>query len=510
VHVLTFPTGMLSDLYHTLVPSVSRDLLSTPIQKRSAVVSNAAAAQPDLRPEVSMVVVVHDMGREAPRTLLSLSSTYQQHILANEYEVIVVDNGSTLPLDPHVVANLNGNFQLIRLDEAPPSPAHAINVGLAAARGNVIGVMIDGARLATPGLLHFGRAGTKLFPRAIVVSPGWHLGFDQQRWSIKAQYNRSREDTLLQSIRWPEDGYRLFEIAALDEPAVDCWFGHVYESNGFFLSREMWDLIGGFDERFDAPGGGLVNHDTLRRAFDVPGSELVVLLGEGTFHQLHGGIASNANSETFPASLAEWAAQYEAIRGKPYQVHTNTTRTYLGTLPPPALVHFARSIVEPVGPSPIGPDFDRTLWTLVPARRPADPTAAALVELAETELRARRFEASASVARIARSFAPDEPALQPLLAAVSPFARDRGEPAGPRRAGYHLARGKAFRILGDTGSADAEFRAALAIDAESEAAHELHELRGHGRIAPHESEGLDGAGRTSEPPQPALKDSATS
>jgi hypothetical protein len=439
--------------------------------------SNAAEAEPNLRPELSIVVVVHDMAREAPRTLLSLSSTYQQHIAADQYEIIVVDNGSTPPLDADVVANLNGNFRLLRLDEAPPSPAHAINVGIGIARGDVIGVMIDGARLATPGLLHFGRAGAKLYPRAIVVSPGWHLGFDQQRWSIQAQYDRNREDALLQSIGWPQDGYRLFEIAALDEPAVDCWFGQVYESNGFFLSREMWDLIGGFDERFDAPGGGLVNHDTLLRAFDMPGSELVVLLGEGTFHQLHGGIASNANSETFPASLAEWVAQYEAIRGKPYQAHTNTTRTYLGTLPPPALVHFARSIVEPVGPSPIGPNFDRTLWTLAPVSRPTDPRAAALVELAEAEFRARRFEAAASIARIARSFAPDEPAPQRLLASVSPWARDSGVPAGDRRAGYHLARGRAFRVLGNTGKAEAEFRAALALDTESEAAHELDELQ---------------------------------
>jgi hypothetical protein len=134
---------------------------------------------------------------------------------------------------------------------------------------------------------------------------------------------------------------------------VECWFGRVYESNGLFLSRETWDLIGGFDERFDAPGGGLVNHDTLLRALELPDSELVVLLGEGMFHQLHGGIATNADLRTSPGSQGLWSTQYLAIRGKPFQPSERPTRSYLGTLPPAALAHFARSIVEPIGPSPI-------------------------------------------------------------------------------------------------------------------------------------------------------------
>ena len=104
------------------------------------------------QPEISVVVVVHNMAREAPRTLYSLSAAYQQHITADEYEVIVVDNGSSPPLDPKVLDGLAGNFRLIRLDPAPPSPARAINRGLAEARGDVIGVMIDGARIVTPGI----------------------------------------------------------------------------------------------------------------------------------------------------------------------------------------------------------------------------------------------------------------------------------------------------------------------------------------------------------------------
>ncbi|MEA2840914.1 MAG: hypothetical protein QOF41_2244 [Methylobacteriaceae bacterium] len=414
------------------------------------------------RPNLSVIVVVHNMAREAPRTLLSLSAAYQQHMDASEYEIIVVDNGSTPPLSTDVFAGLDGNFRLIRVDSAPPSPARAINIGLAAARGEVIGVMIDGARLVTPGFLHFGRAGARLYPRSILVSLGWHLGLDQQRWSIQTGYNRDREDALLQSIGWPQDGYRLFEVGALDEPGVHCWFGSVYESNGLFLTRQTWDLLGGLDERFDAPGGGLVNHDTMLRALELPDAELVVLLGEGTFHQLHGGLASNADAAGFPDLLRAWADQYERIRGKPYRPLSKANRSYLGKLPPVALTHFARSIIEPIGPSPIGPDFDRTLWTFAPAPRPLDPRVAELVDLAETEFRARHFEAAASIARIARALAPNEAAPQRLLASASPWGRDKGEPPDERRAGYHLARGKAFNILGQKPEAEAEFDAAAA------------------------------------------------
>jgi hypothetical protein len=64
--------------------------------------------------DLSVVVVVHNMAREAPRTLFSLSATYQRNIGPEEYEVIVIDNGSTPPLDRVAIDFLRGNFRLIR------------------------------------------------------------------------------------------------------------------------------------------------------------------------------------------------------------------------------------------------------------------------------------------------------------------------------------------------------------------------------------------------------------
>jgi len=63
------------------------------------------------------------------------------------------------------------------------------------------------------------------------------------------------------------------------------------------MRLELWDLLGGFDERFDLQVAVLVNLDTYARAIELPDVKRVLLIGEGTFHQLHGGIATNTPPE---------------------------------------------------------------------------------------------------------------------------------------------------------------------------------------------------------------------
>ena len=296
------------------------------------------------KPDVSVVVVVYNMPREAPRTLHSLSGGYQRHVDADDYEVIVVDNGSDPPFDVGAIEGLSGHFRLIRIDHALPSPAQAANRGLADARGDVIGVMVDGARIVTPGLLHFARYGARLYDKAVVATLGWYLGPDLQWRSMECGYDRAREDALLDSVGWPNDGYRLFEIGAMDESSVDGWFRGIAESNALFLRREFWELLGGLDERFDAPGGGLLNLDTFNRALEWPEAELVILLGEATFHQVHGGTNTNSSLTRQHDNWTYWASQYAKIRGRPWELpRLKHEPTYIGTLPQPMLGRLLRA-----------------------------------------------------------------------------------------------------------------------------------------------------------------------
>jgi glycosyltransferase involved in cell wall biosynthesis len=416
----------------------------------------------EFKPEISLIVVAYNIDREISRTLLSLSASYQRYISADDYEIIVIDNGSTPPLPQSIIAGLAGNFRLIRIDPAPPSLAHALNLGMAEAKGQIIGILIDGARMVTPGLLHFARHGANLYENAIVATLGWYLGRDFQRRAVNSGYDKAREDALLKSINWPEDGYRLFEIGALDDSCIDGWFYPLQESNAFFMHRRMWDLIGEFDERFNAPGGGFINLDVYRRAVEVPGAEVVILLGEGNFHQFHGGVATNETYDKLQEKLKIWQNQYSAIRGKPFKVSIpRQPPTYIGVLPRPALLRFVRAALEPIWPSahevepPLGNNFDRTLWTTAPVQFPPDQKIAAVFELMHREFRAKRFQTAAAIANILRAYAPDEPEPQRILALIGPLLTLPAVELGVKE---HIALAKAYQILGGNEKAWAKHR----------------------------------------------------
>ena len=417
------------------------------------------------RPKVSIVVVGYNIPRELPRTLVSLSPKYQRHIDPKDYEIIVIDNGSAHPINLSAIPGLEANCHLIRIEEGQASLASAANIGLAHARGEVIGLMVDGARMATPGLLHFARQGACLYENSVVACLGWHLGHDFQRWAIQSGYDQSREDALLNSIDWQNNGYRLFEIGTMDESSVDGWVAPIAESNALFMHRATWKRLGGLDERFNAPGGGLVNLDLFRRAAELPDCELVILLGEATFHQLHGGVATNAPPETFHNKFSEWAEQYQEIRHRLYEVpRFRNSPTYIGTLPTQALLRFLRAGLEPSSPHltspPLGPEFDQTLWAVKPFVRPHDATVAALVDLAHAEFHARRYSATAAVARLICEKAPEETEPKRLLSLTSPWL-SAGLPSEELRIEYHLALGDAHRILGEIAKSGDHYHAAL-------------------------------------------------
>jgi glycosyltransferase involved in cell wall biosynthesis len=288
---------------------------------------------------LSIIVVFHNMAREAPRTLQTLSPAYQRGVDASDYEVIAVDAGSTSPLDPGLISGLSPGFRLLRTPPAP-SPAAAVNAAARSAEGEAIALCIDGARMLSPGVVAGLLAGLRVAADPVVATLAWHLGPKVQNESIAEGYDQAAEDRLLASVDWQTDGYELFRISTLASSSGAGWFLPLSESNCLAVPRASWETLGGLEERFVAPGGGLVNLDFYRRACDRAES-LVLLLGEGSFHQVHGGVATNAPRGRHP--FPSFHAEYQAIRGEPFSPPVREP-ILLGGMPRQAVPFLAHSI----------------------------------------------------------------------------------------------------------------------------------------------------------------------
>lgn len=287
----------------------------SPIQRSSEKV------QQSTRPLISVVIVIHNMERVAPQTLQSFTAAYQ-NIPPDSYEVIVVENGSDQPLSRQQVEAFGTNFRYFNFPESSPSPVGALNFGVKQARGQMIGLMIDGAHLVTPGVLKYALRALKAYTNPVVSILPLHLGPKLQRLAIQDGYSEQVEDGLLQQIDWPNDGYKLFTISSLIG-AHNGWLLPMSESNCVFVLRSTYDELGGFDERFNASGGGLANLDFYYRLCEHLTTELIILVGEGSFHQIHGGVSTNnSDGHLFQNNLASWKEQYKAIRGKEWEPST--------------------------------------------------------------------------------------------------------------------------------------------------------------------------------------------
>lgn len=281
-------------------------------------------------PLLSIVVVFHQMAREAPRTLFSLTPRYQRGIDGLSYEVIVVDHGSFPALDPALTAGFGRQFVHRRVETDSPSPVVAINDAVAGARGRLIAVLIDGARILSPGLLAGIVTGSGVVPAAFVHTVGLHLGPGPQNDTALRGYDQGVEDAMLAEVDWRQDGYRLFDISTFAMSSRDGFFSDLSESNCFGLPREVFLEMGGYHPGYRSPGGGLCNLDFYNRALQHSRLTAIRLLGEGTFHQFHGGVASNAPADRHPWD--HFQAEHVVLRGGPWTAIPMQDPIYLGRM----------------------------------------------------------------------------------------------------------------------------------------------------------------------------------
>jgi hypothetical protein len=297
-------------------------------------------------PRVSVVVMVYKMPEQARKTLYSLSAAYQKDVTENDYEVIVMENPSSRMLGKQDAEKWGGNFRYFEYPEALPTPVNAMNFGAAQARGRMIAVMIDGARMVSPGIINYIMAAERLHSNAIVAVPGYHLGQKVQQEAMLEGYDEAFEQTLLEKIQWPQDGYRLFEICCLSGTSAGGYLKPLGESNVLAIPKPIWDKLGGYDPGFTETGGGQCNLDLHKRAVELPETVLVTLIGEGSFHQFHGGITTGTKGEERLKAMQDHFNQYAELRGQAYTPPLNRS-IFLGTLPDCALrfVRHSASVV---------------------------------------------------------------------------------------------------------------------------------------------------------------------
>lgn len=298
-------------------------------------------------PRLSIVVIVYKMPDQAEKTLYSLSPAYQQGVSESDYEVIVVENHSDRLLGEKRALQYASNVSYFHRHEALRSPVNAINFGAEQATGSHIAIMIDGARMVTPGVVRLALEAFRMAPNAAVSAPGYHIGHKLQQVAVNEGYDEKAEAKLLGSIEWPKDGYRLYDIAVLSGSCVGGFFRSNYESNFICMSVRKWQELGGMDPRYNDFGGGNANLDLYKRLLESPGTPFYLLFGEGSFHQFHGGVTTGTKKAERDVIYKALDDQDRAIRGedrKPPDI-----RPILLGCPHPSVYRFVRMSLEKVG-----------------------------------------------------------------------------------------------------------------------------------------------------------------
>lgn len=256
------------------------------------------------RPFISVVIPTHNHGWELDRVMFSLEKQYGMQW--DEYELIIVNSN---PEDKETVdvafkyGQDCGNVRLINVydpkTEIITNAGYCGNIGARMfARGEVLILVVDSARIPTPMVLRKTRDAFERFgPDIVTTTIPYHIGKHYTDPSFTVEECRK----ILHKTRWRQDAYHLFEVAAHTNISKS---GKFNESTYLGVTKDNFFKIRGWNENFLSWGSH--NLDLFRRLtrpepeggiqkVDVPGHwgkiglglKLIVLEGEADFHIHH-------------------------------------------------------------------------------------------------------------------------------------------------------------------------------------------------------------------------------
>lgn len=297
--------------------------------------------------KVSVIIIAYNMVREIQRTVQTFLPPYQTDVPGLDVEIIVLDNGSPEAIPASVHAAWPDNVRYLHIDPADPSPVKALNAGAAMSTGDWICPVIDGARFVTPNFFAASFPLMRGSDNPVIATLGYHLGHTVQQRN--PSHTREAEDALLASIHWPDEPYAVFDISCLGESAQGGVLQPIAESNVLILKKELYNSIGGYDEGFTTPGGGLANLAFFRTLVEHPSTDYFLLMGEASFHQVHRGVTTSkpvSEPDTEKGGTQSiwdsYAQEYEAVCGRPFAV-SDRLPTLIGKPHPHVVKALARA-----------------------------------------------------------------------------------------------------------------------------------------------------------------------
>jgi hypothetical protein len=209
----------------------------------------------DHKVKVNVYVAGYNMESEISNTLITMLEPYQRSSNLS-WQITVIDNGSYPAMK---FRNIDSRVQVRYVEEATKSPLGAMNRVIAEGESKYICVVLDGARMWTPGVMLQFENSLNYNDTVPSTVTAYHLGPVHQSKSKQFGYDKAVEILMLERVNYKKDGYKLFGVSVLAGANPDGENGFMNESCCLFLKRSLWAKLGGFNEKFQSSGGGLVH-----------------------------------------------------------------------------------------------------------------------------------------------------------------------------------------------------------------------------------------------------------